>query len=176
MNYNIITTLIVIIPILMFCIYYCFAGIKEENIWDSPSTDKGCICAIISFINVVCFIGFEINNSIFTTILIIIEAPILIWTVFTKCFNKFENKKMLYSELLYIYNQENLTDFKKHMTRKEQIEFLKSIKVECLDRTREENINSNGEKVVATKDIYQYIPLIENEEDLKYWEDILRKE
>lgn len=176
MNYNIITTLIVIIPVLMFCIYYCFAGIKEENIWDSPSTDKGCICAIISFINVVCFIGFEINNSIFTTILIIIEAPILIWTVFTKYFNKFENKKKLYSELLYVYNQEDLTDFKKHMTHKEQIEFLKSIKVECLDRTRKENINSNGEKVVTTKDIYQYIPLIENEEDLKYWEDILRKE
>lgn len=62
------------------------------------------------------------------------------------------------------------------MTRKEQIEFLKSIKVECLDRTREENINSNGEKVITTKDICQYIPLIENEEDLEYWENILRKE
>lgn len=116
MNYNVITTLIVIIPVLMFCIYYCFAGIKEENIWDSPLIDKGCICAIISFINVVCFIGFEINNSIFTTILIIIETPILIWTVFTKCFNKFENKKMLYSELLYIYNQEDLTNFKTYDT------------------------------------------------------------
>lgn len=80
--------------------------------------------AIIGFINFVCFIEFEINNSIFTTILIIIEVPILIWTVFTKCFNKFEDKKRLYT----------------------------------------------------TKDIYQYIPLIENEEDLEYWEDILRKE
>lgn len=176
MNYNIIITLMLIIPILMFCIYYCFAVRKEENIWDNPSIDKGCICLIIGFINFGCFIGFEINNSIFTTILIIIEVPILIWAVFTKYFNKFENKKRLYSELLYIYNQEDLTDFKKHMNREEQIKLLKSIKIECLDRTREENINSNGEKVVTTKDIYQYIPLIENEEDLKYWEDILRKE
>lgn len=94
MNYNIIITLTLIIPILMFCIYYC--------IWDNPSIDRGCICAIIGFINFVCFVAFEINNSIFTTILIIIEVPILIWTVFTKCFNKFENKKRLYNELLYI--------------------------------------------------------------------------
>lgn len=58
--------------------------------------------AIIGFINFVCFIEFEINNSIFTTILIIIEVPILIWTVFTKCFNKFENKKG-YIANCYIY-------------------------------------------------------------------------
>lgn len=176
MNYNIITTLMLIIPILMFCIYYCFVLPKGNNIWNSPEIDKAIICLIMGFINAVCFIGFEINNSIFTTVLIIIEAPILIWTVLTKCFNKFEDKRMLYSELIYTYNQKDLTDFKKHMTRKEQIEFLKTIKVECVDRTREENINVNGEKIVTTKDIYQYIPLIENEEDLEYWEDILRKE
>lgn len=35
MNYNIIITLTLIIPILMFCIYYC--------IWDNPSMGAGCI-------------------------------------------------------------------------------------------------------------------------------------
>lgn len=118
-----------------------------------------------------CFIGvllllcvdlLEIKNFIILTVILVVTVILLIWTVFTNIFHKQEEKNRLYRELIYIWNQEDLTDFQKHMSREEQIAFLKAIK---------KTISLDGKE-----EIYEEVPLIADDEQLKLFEPILRKE
>lgn len=118
-----------------------------------------------------CFIGvllllcvnlLEIKSPIILTVILILTIILLIWIIFTNIFHKNEEKNRLYAELIYIWNQEDLTDFQKHMSREEQIAFLKAIK---------KTISLDGKE-----EIYDEIPLIANDEQLKLFEPILRKE
>lgn len=105
----------------------------------------------------------EIKNFIILTVILGLTIILLIWTIFTNIFHKQEEKNRLYRELIYVWNQEDLTDFQKHMNREEQIAFLKSIK---------KTIHLNGKE----KEIYEEIHLIADDAQLKLFEPILRKE
>lgn len=105
----------------------------------------------------------EIKNFIILTVILGLTIILLIWTIFTNIFHKQEEKNRLYRELIYVWNQEDLTDFQKHMSREEQIAFLKSIK---------KTIHLNGKE----KEIYEEIHLIADDAQLKLFEPILRKE
>lgn len=105
----------------------------------------------------------EIKNFIILTVILGLTIILLIWTIFTNIFHKQEEKNRLYRELIYVWNQEDLTDFQKNMNRKEQIAFLKSIK---------KTIHLNGKE----EEIYEEIHLIADDAQLKLFEPILRKE
>lgn len=107
----------------------------------------------------------EIKNFIILTVILGLTIILLIWTIFTNIFHKQEEKNRLYRELIYVWNQEDLTDFQKNMNRKEQIAFLKSIK-----KTRTIRLNEKEEK------IYDEIHLIADDAQLKLFEPILKKE
>lgn len=118
-----------------------------------------------------CFIGvllllcinlLEIKNFIILTVILVFTIILLIWIIFTDIFYKQEEKNRLYRELIYVWNQEDLTDFQKNMSREEQIAFLKAIK---------KTISFDGKE-----EIYEEVPLIANDEQLKLFEPILRKE
>lgn len=105
----------------------------------------------------------EIKNFIILTVILGLTIILLIWTIFTNIFHKQEEKNRLYRELIYVWNQEDLTDFQKNMNRKEQIAFLKSIK---------KTIHLNGKE----EEIYEEIHLIADDAQLKLFEPILKKE
>ena len=105
----------------------------------------------------------EIKNFIILTVILGLTIILLIWTIFTNIFHKQEEKNRLYRELIYVWNQEDLTDFQKHMSREEQIAFLKSIK---------KTIHLNRKE----KEIYEEIHLIADDAQLKLFEPILKKE
>ena len=105
----------------------------------------------------------EIKNFIILTVILCLTIILLIWTIFTNIFHKHEDKNRLYRELIYLWNQEDLTDFQKHMNREEQIAFLKSIK---------KTIHLNGKE----EEIYEEIHLIADDVQLKLFEPILKKE
>lgn len=107
----------------------------------------------------------EIKNFIILTVILGLTIILLIWIIFTDIFHKQEEKNRLYRELIYVWNQEDLTDFQKHMSREEQIAFLKSIK-----KTRTIRLNEKEEK------IYDEIHLIADDAQLKLFEPILKKE
>lgn len=105
----------------------------------------------------------EIKNFIILTVILGLTIILLIWIIFTDIFHKQEEKNRLYRELIYVWNQEDLTDFQKNMNRKEQIAFLKSIK---------KTIHLNGKE----EEIYEEIHLIADDAQLKLFEPILKKE
>lgn len=105
----------------------------------------------------------EIKNFIILTVILGLTIILLIWTIFTNVFYNHEEKNRLYRELIYVWSQEDLTDFQKHMSREEQIAFLKSIK---------KTIHLNGKE----EEIYEEIHLIADDAQLKLFEPILRKE
>lgn len=105
----------------------------------------------------------EIKNFIILTVILGLTIILLIWTIFTNVFYNHEEKNRLYRELIYAWNQEDLTDFQKHMSREEQIAFLKSIK---------KTIHLNGKE----EEIYEEIHLIADDAQLKLFEPILKKE
>lgn len=107
----------------------------------------------------------EIRNLTILIVILGLTIILLIWTIFTNVFYNHEEKNRLYRELIYVWNQEDLTDFQKHMSREEQIAFLKSIK-----KTRTIRLNEKEEK------IYDEIPLIADDAQLKLFEPILKKE
>ena len=105
----------------------------------------------------------EIKNFIILTVIFGLTIILLIWIIFTNIFHKQEEKNRLYRELIYVWNQEDLTDFQTHMNREEQIAFLKSIK---------KTIHLNGKE----EEIYEEIHLIADDAQLKLFEPILKKE
>lgn len=55
----------------------------------------------------------EIKNFIILTVILGLTIILLIWIIFTDIFHKQEEKNRLYRELIYVWNQEDLTDFQK---------------------------------------------------------------
>ncbi len=129
-----------------------------------PYAYKAGIC-MAEVILLICVGLLEIKNIVILTVILILTIILLIWTIFTNIFHKQEEKNRLYRELIYVWNQEDLTDFQKHMSREEQIKFLKSVRINKESATRE-----NGMPII------EQISLINNDEDLKKYEPVLRKE
>lgn len=53
----------------------------------------------------------EIKNFIILTVILGLTIILLIWIIFTDIFHKQEEKNRLYRELIYVWNQEDLTDW-----------------------------------------------------------------
>lgn len=129
--------------------------------WMSYECKAGiCLAGVILLM---CVDLLEIKNLVVLTVILCLTIILLIWTIFTNIFHKQEEKNRLYRELIYVWNQEDLTDFQKHMSREEQIAFLK-----CIKKT----IHLNGKE----EEIYEEIHLIADDAQLKLFEPILRKE
>lgn len=129
-----------------------------------PYECKAGIC-LAGVILLMCVDLLEIKNLIVLIVILGLTIILLIWTIFTNIFHKHEEKNRLYRELIYIWNQEDLTDFQKHMSREEQIAFLKSIK-------KTQTVSLNGKE----EEIYGEIHLIADDAQLKLFEPILKKE
>lgn len=129
-----------------------------------PYECKARICLIGVFL-LLCVNLLKIKSPIILTVILILTIILLIWIIFTNIFYKNEEKNRLYRELIYVWNQEDLTDFQKHMSREEQIAFLKSIK-------KTQTVSINGKE----EEIYEEIHLIADDAQLKLFEPILRKE
>lgn len=160
-----------IMPVIFMILFtfYLVDAIKYHNIafryslnadW-MPYVYKAeiCLAGVFSLIFVDLL---EIKNFIILTVILGLTIILLIWIIFTDIFHKQEEKNRLYRELIYVWNQEDLTDFQKHMSREEQITFLKAIK---------QTISLDGKE-----EIYEEVPLIADDEQLKLFEPILRKE
>lgn len=129
-----------------------------------PYECKAGIC-LAGVILLMCVDLLEIKNLVVLIVILGLTIILLIWTIFTNVFHKQEEKNRLYRELIYVWNQEDLTDFQKHMSREEQIAFLKSIK-------KTQTVSINGKE----EEIYEEIHLIADDAQLKFFEPILRKE
>lgn len=158
-----------VVFILFFTVYLINAFRYRETAFRYP-LDKDWIpyeCkARICFIGVLlllCTDLLEIKNPTILIVILVLSIILLIWTIFTKVFHKQEEKNRLYAELIYVWNQEDLTDFQKNMSREEQIAFLKSLKRTLHIQGKEE-------------EVYDEVSLITNDEQLKVFEPILRKE
>lgn len=160
-----------IMPVIfIFCfIFYLVNAFKYREIafrypldadW-MPYECKAGIC-LAGVVLLMCVDLLEIKNFIILAVILVVTIILLVWTVFTNIFYKHEEKNRLYRELIYVWNQEDLTDFQKHMSREEQIAFLKAIK---------KTISFDGKE-----EIYEEVPLIADDEQLKLFEPILRKE
>ena len=163
-----------IMPVIfIFCfIFYLVNAFKYREIafrypldadW-MPYECKAGIC-LAGVVLLMCVDLLEIKNFIILTVILVVTIILLVWTVFTNIFYKHEEKNRLYRELIYVWNQEDLTDFQKHMSREEQIAFLKSIK-------KTQTVSINGKE----EEIYEEIHLIADDAQLKLFEPILRKE
>lgn len=65
----------------------------------------------------------------------------------------------------------------KKMSRSEQITFLKTATMTLDDEPEvKESINADGRKVITTVTKTIEVPIVEDQEDMKEWEIILRKE
>lgn len=140
-----------------------------------PYECKACIC-LAGVILLMCVDLLEIKNLTILIVILGLTIILLIWTIFTNVFYNHEEKNRLYRELIYVWNQEDLTDFQKHMSREEQIAFLKSVITTVESAEKEESTDENGNKVITTKTVIQQVPLVEDDEELAEYEPILRKE
>ena len=129
-----------------------------------PYECKASIC-LAGVILLMCVDLLKIKNLAILIVILGLTIILLIWIIFTNVFYNHEEMNRLYRELIYVWNQEDLTDFQKHMSREEQIAFLKSIK-----KTRTIRLNEKEEK------IYDEIHLIADDAQLKLFEPILKKE
>ncbi len=163
-----------IMPVIFMILFtfYLVDAIKYHNIafryplnadW-IPYECKARMC-FIGVLLLLCVNLLEIKNPIILTVILVLTIILLIWIIFTRVFHKQEEKNRLYRELIYVWNQEDLTDFQKHMSREEQIAFLKSIK-------KTQTVSINGKE----EEIYEEIHLIADDAQLKLFEPILRKE
>lgn len=163
-----------IMPVIFMILFtfYLVDAIKYHNIafryplnadW-IPYECKARMC-FIGVLLLLCVNLLEIKNPIILTVILVLTIILLIWIIFTRVFYKQEEKNRLYRELIYVWNQEDLTDFQKHMSREEQIAFLKSIK-------KTQTVSINGKE----EEIYEEIHLIADDAQLKLFEPILRKE
>lgn len=143
--------------------FYLVSAFKYRDIAFGDWMPYGCkagIC-LAEVISLMC-VDLLIKNLVILTVILGLTIILLIWTIFTNIFHKQEEKDRLYRELIYVWNQENLTDFQKHMSREEQIAFLKSIKKTIRLKGKEE--------------IYDEVLLIADDKQLKLFEPILKKE
>lgn len=175
--------IMIIAPIIMSTIYLLLGLIKYDFGYNYL-LNKAFI-GLAWFITIMTLIfGFKVSNPILIMILFIMEMIILIWTIFTNFFKKnyeisCENSKRneLYDEIMNMCNVDsyNINIFKNHMNRAEQIEFLKELKYEDIEETVDETKDENGNKVIIIKKIFKKCQFIEDDEDLKKYESILKK-
>lgn len=156
--------------ILMMCIsfvLYIYFPIKSIRYHSSdnenPYSDKAGILFSWLMLVTITRAAFKMNNPIIITTFLIVGTIINIWVTFTKFFEKKAIRTILYNELIHVWEQD-LTDFKKHMNREEQIKFLKSVRINKESATRE-----NGMPII------EQISLINNDDDLKRYEPILKE-
>lgn len=178
-----IIIIMIIAPIIMSTIYLLL-GLIKYNFGYNYLLNKAFI-GLAWFITIMTLIfGFKVSNPILIMILFIMEIIILIWTIFTNFFKKnyeimCENSKRneLYDEIIDMCNVDsyNINIFKNHMNRTEQIEFLKGLKYEDIEETVDETKDENGNKVIITKETIKKYPFLEDDEDLKKYESILKK-
>jgi hypothetical protein len=128
-----------------------------------PYECKASIC-LAEVILLMCVDLLKIKNLAILIVILVFTVILLVWIIFTNIFYKQEEKNRLYRELIYVWNQEDLTDFQKHMSHEEQIAFLKSIK-------KTQTVSINGKE----EEIYEEIHLIADDAQLKLFEPILRK-
>lgn len=100
----------------------------------------------------------------------------LIWNSTTNYYSNKEEMDTTYLLLATYVGSEAVEKFKK-MSRSEQITFLKTATM-TLDDEQEvkESIDKDGHKVIITVTKTIEVPIVEDQEDLKEWEIILRKE
>lgn len=159
-----------IMPVIFMILFtfYLVDVIKYHNIafryplnadW-IPYECKARMC-FIGVLLLLCINLLKIKNLAILIMILGLTIILLIWTIFTNVFYNHEEKNRLYRELIYVWNQEDLTDFQKHMSREEQIAFLKAIK---------KTISFDGKE-----EIYEEVPLIADDEQLKLFEPILKE-
>lgn len=162
--------ILVKLMILMMCIsfvLYIYFSIKSIRYHSSdnenPYSDKAGILFSWLMLVTITRVAFKMTNLIIITTFLIVGTIINIWVTFTKFFEKKAIRTILYNELIHVWEQD-LTDFKKHMNREEQIKFLKSVRINKESATRE-----NGMPII------EQISLINNDDDLKRYEPILKE-
>lgn len=160
MSIEVISFILLRIMPVIFIICFAFRYLLNADWMPYAYKAEICLAGVFSLIFVDLL---EIKNFIILTVILGLTIILLIWTIFTNIFHKQEEKNRLYRELIYVWNQEDLTDFQKHMSREEQIAFLKSIK---------KTIHLNRKE----KEIYEEIHLIADDAQLKLFEPILKKE
>lgn len=168
----IITILMNVVFVVSFIMlaFYFVATIRYDDI---TLMNKAYMSLLIGALPVVVNVGFK--NSVATVIALLISVMALIWTAFTKFFEKEHEKELLYDSLLFDISQDDLRKFR-HLSRNKQIAFLKSVTTTVESSEEEESTDENGNKVITTKTVIQQVPLIEDDEELAEYEPILRKE
>lgn len=164
---TILINVVFVVSLIMLSFYFVTA-IR----YDITFINKAYMSLLIGTLPVVVNIGFK--NSIATVITLLVSVTALILIAFTKFFEKEHEKEILYDCLLYDISQDDLKKFR-HMSRNEQIAFLKSVITTVESAEKEESTDENGNKVITTKTVIQKVPLIENDEELAEYEPILRK-
>lgn len=164
---NILAKLMILMMCVSFVLYIYFSiksiryhSFNNEN----PYSDKAGILYIWIGLVLIIWAVFKIKNPYIIMIFLIVGTIINIWVTFTKLFERKAIRAILYNELIHVW-QQDLTGFKKCMNREEQIKFLKSVKMNKESATKE-----NGMPII------EQISLINNDEDLKKYKPILRKE
>lgn len=111
-------------------------------------------------------------------ILMIHTVLAIIFFIWNSTTNYSDKKEIddTYLLLATYVGSEAVEKFKK-MSRSEQIAFLKTATMTLDDEPEsEESIDKDGHKVITTIVRTVEVPIVENEEDLREWETILRKE
>lgn len=163
----ILVNVVFVVSLAMFSFYFV-----KANIYDMSLMDKTFMTLLMGVLPVVVNVGFK--NPVATVIALLISVMALIWIAFTKFFEKEHEKELLYDCLLDDISQDDLKKFR-HMSRNEQIAFLKSVITTVESAEKEESTDENGNKVITTKTVIQQVPLIEDDEELAEYEPILRK-
>ena len=165
---TILVNVVFVVSLIMLSFYFVTA-----NIYDMTLIDKAFMSLLMGALPALVNISFK--NFIATVIALLISVMALVWIAFTKFFEKEHEKELLYDCLLDDISQDDLKKFR-HMSRNEQIAFLKAVITTVESTEKEESTDGNGNKVITTKTVIQRIPLIENDEELASYEPILRKE
>ena len=165
---TILVNVVFVVSLIMLRFYFVTA-----NIYDMTLIDKAFMSLLMGALPALVNISFK--NFIATVIALLISVMALVWIAFTKFFEKEHEKELLYDCLLDDISQDDLKKFR-HMSRNEQIAFLKSVITTVESTEKEESTDENGNKVITTKTVIQKVPLIENDEELAEYEPILRKE
>lgn len=164
---TILINVVFVVSLIMLSFYFVTA-IR----YDITLINKAYMSLLIGVLPGVVNVSFK--NSIATVIALLISVTALIWIAFTKFFEKEHEKELLYDCLLYDISQDDLRRFR-HLSRNEQIAFLKSVITTIESTEKEESTDENGNKVITTKKVIHKMPLVENDEELAEYEPILKK-
>ena len=166
--------LILIISFFSFSLTYIKANIDKDTISIKKARNY-IIPSFISFITLC--IGISVNNNIIYIILFLLNVSVYICTLLYNIkWNNYEldSKKEMAECLLRVctnFTKEDFIKFKEDMSKSEQIDWLKSLT--WIDEEIFEEIHEDGTKTTIVTE--KIIPLIENDEDLKDFECLLKE-